>query len=76
MALPMASIARSAAKVDFAPTDGSVTGAKMSGNVDLFTDHDSANRCIAAGAILKYVRLPVPGHEKTASGDQIVDPNE
>ena len=45
-------------------------------NATLFTDIATATRAEAAGAILKYVGLPAPGREKTASGDQIVDPNE
>ena len=42
----------------------------------LFADIATATGAEAAGAILKYVGLPAPGREKTASGDQIVDPNE
>ena len=45
-------------------------------NATLFTDIATATRAEAAGAILKYVGLPAPGRQKTASGDQIVDPNE
>ena len=45
-------------------------------NATLFTDIATATGAEAAGAILKYVGLPAPGREKTASGDQIVDPNE
>ena len=46
------------------------------GNATLFTDIATASRCESAGAILQYVGLPVPGREETASGGQIIDPNE
>ena len=42
----------------------------------LFAYFGAPSGAETAGAILKYVGLPPPGCEETASGDQIVDPNE
>ena len=56
--------------------DGSLRGGKMCRNANLFADIAIATGAEPAGAVLKYVGLAVLGREKTASGGQIVDPNE
>ena len=48
----------------------------MCRNANLFADIAIATGAELAGAVLKYVGLGFLGHEKTASGGQIVDPNE
>ena len=55
---------------------GTPTGAETCGNGTIFTDIATATGAEPTGAILKYVGLPVPGREETASGGQIIDPNE
>ena len=57
------------------PGPGDATGARCV-LATVFTDIATATCAESAGAILKYVGLPAPGREKTASGDQIVDPNK
>ena len=48
----------------------------MCRNANLFADIAIVTGAESAGAVLKYVGLGMLGGEKTASGDQIVDPNE
>ena len=67
---------RLAANLRATGADGSPTGARTCENGKQFTDIATATGAESAGVILKYVGLPAPGHEKMASSDQIVDPNE
>ena len=74
----VARVESNASASDFATAGGSAAGAFPSPKkkATLFADIVTATGANPAGAILKYVGLPVPGREETASGDQIVDPNE